>query len=147
MSAPYRCHAWSRRARLLTGLQPRTRPPVLRACDRSRKPPTVWRRLRSLLGWVVLFVGLLGIVMPFNPAIVVIPAGIALIGRDVFLIRWSRTTGKLLLRWSATWPGWLGRIGGRLGAAERRVSKLLRDRRLGPWSPPARDRSNGAAPR
>jgi hypothetical protein len=142
MSAAVRCHAWSRRARLLTGMEPRPRPPIARACDRFRKPPTWGRRLRSLFGWVVLVVGLIGIVMPFNPALLVIPAGVALIGRDVFVIRWSRTIGKLLLRWSATWPGWLGRIGRRLGAAERRVSKILRDRRLGPWSPPARDLSN-----
>jgi len=147
MSGAPRCHAWSRRARLLTGAQPRPRPPVARARDRFKKPPTWRQRLRSLLGWVVLFVGLLGIVMPFNPAIIVIPAGVALIGRDVFVVRWSRTTGKLLLRFSATWPGWLGRLGRRLGAAERRVSKLLRDRRLGPWSRPERDGCNGSAPR
>jgi len=144
MSGAARCHAWSRRARLLTGSRPRPRPPVMRANDRFGKPPTWGRRLRSLFGWVVLVVGLIGIVMPFNPALIVIPAGVALIGRDQCVIRWSRTSGKLLLRWSETWPGWLGRIGRRLGVAERRVSKLLRDRRLGPWSPPARDGSNGS---
>lgn len=127
-------HAWSKRTRLLTGGQPRPHPNPARNADRFRPPATWAHRVRQVAGWIVLFVGILGIVMPFNPAFIVIPAGVALIGRDQWLIRWSRTTGKLLVRSSVSLPSWLGRLGRQVRRAEKRVSKRLRDRRIGPWT-------------
>ena len=141
-------HAWSKRTRLLTGGAPRPHPNPARNADRFRPPATWAHRVRQVAGWIVLFVGIVGIVMPFNPAIIVIPAGVALIGRDQWLIRWSRSTGKLLLRSSVSLPSWLGRLGNQVRRAEKRVSKRLRDRRIGPWSPDvgARRARTGASP-
>lgn len=126
-------HAFRRRRHLLTGGVARPHPLPRRVGDRLRPPATLAHRLRQVAGWIVLAVGILGIVMPLNPAIVVIPAGVALIGRDQWLIRWCRTTGKLLLRKAAAWPGALGRFGDRLRRAEKRFGCLLRHRRLARW--------------
>jgi hypothetical protein len=87
-------------------------------------------------GWLVLLYGIAGIVLPMTPAIVLIPAGAALIGRDQFLVRWLRSSMKLALRRAASWRGPLGRFGNRVRHAEKRIAKKLRDRRLGPWPGP-----------
>lgn len=134
MSDRLRRHRRAALPRLLTGGVARVGPPRLRI--HRAEPPTLWRRIRSLAGWIVLAVGLLGIVMPLNPASLVIPAGVALIGRHHPVIRWGRTRGKLLLRASAGWPSWLGRCGALARDGERRLAKLLRDRRLGKWRRP-----------
>ncbi len=135
MRAAPRCHRRASLPRLLTGGHPRSLPPRLRVHANARR--TVLAQLRAIAGWIVLGVGLLGIVMPLNPAVIVIPCGVALIGRHHPVIRWFRTRGKLLLRASSRWPGWCGRVATVACHAEQRFAKAMRDRRLGRWQRPA----------
>lgn len=128
-AAPRACRALPR---LLTGGIARRRPHRIRVVAVGR--PSVKRLVRTIAGWIVLVVGIIGIVTPFNPAIVVIPIGVALIGRQQPPIRWLRTRGKLLLRRAARWPGWAGRMALAARLGEKRMAKALRDRRLGAWS-------------
>jgi hypothetical protein len=93
---------------------------------------------RWLIGWFVIAVGILGIFLPLLPALVLIPAGIALVGRRSWAVRWTRAHVKLFLRRAETWRGAPGRVGAWLRAKERRTAKFLRDRRLGPWERPRR---------
>ncbi|MBM4015981.1 MAG: hypothetical protein FJ293_13590 [Planctomycetes bacterium] len=144
---PIPVHAWSRRRRLLTGGCERSHPRAARFGDRRRLAPTLGRRLRQGVGYLVLLYGIAGIVLPFTPAVVLIPAGVALIGRDQRQVRWLRSSCKLLLRRAATWPGVLGRLGERMRLGEKRLAKKLRDRRLGPFAlPPRSAESNPAGP-
>ena len=143
---PIPVHAWSRRRQLLTGGGERGEPRPSRFGDRFRPAPTLWRRLRQGAGILVLLYGIAGIVLPFTPAIVLIPAGVALIGRDQWLVRWLRSTAKLLLRRAATWPGVLGRWGERARRGEKRLAKKLRDRRLGPFTRPPRSAESNPSP-
>lgn len=103
---------------------------------RSRAHPLValWR---PVLGWLVILVGLAGVILPLLPAIVIIPFGVWLVGRRATAVRFARTRMKLLLRHAETWSGWWGRAGRILRERERRIAKFLRDRRIGPWERPS----------
>ncbi len=72
-----------------------------------------WRRAAvTLLGSVVLLVGVAMIVLP-GPATLVIPAGLAILAREY---HWAR---RLMARLRAAWPGWReGYGGGRRRPAE-----------------------------
>jgi uncharacterized membrane protein YdfJ with MMPL/SSD domain len=103
---------------------------------RPRSPRTpLWR---WLVGWIVILIGIAGIFLPLLPALVLIPAGVALVGRRSWAVRYARTHVKLLLRRAEKWPGAFGRVGRWLREKERRTAKFLRDRRLGPWERPRR---------
>jgi hypothetical protein len=117
-------------SRLLTGGRPRPPRREMRHVKRTVREHPVRAIVRQGVGWTVLLVGVLGIVLPLTPAIVLIPAGVAIVGRRQTLIRWARTRLKLLLRVVETLPGVAGRLGRRLASAERRVAKVLRERRL-----------------
>lgn len=86
--------------------------------------------LRSIAGWVLIVVGVLGIFLPMLPAIVFLPAGVALVGRNSRVIQFTRTRTKLFLRRAETWNGAPGRVGRWLAKRERRFGKKLRDRRM-----------------
>lgn len=133
-----RIHRRRARKRLLTGGQDRPRLRELhRAHVATQRHPRIGLA-RAIAGWIVIALGLIGIVAPLVPAIVVIPAGVALVGRRQWLVRWCRTHMKLLLRRMETWPGFAGRLGLVARAAEKRLAKALRDRRIGKWTRPAR---------
>ena len=124
-----RRHARAAAARLLTGGLPR--PTHHELVKRRHRVAFSWGRLaRQIAGWIVIAWGLVAIVLPLQPAVVFIPIGVALVGRRQWLVRWSRTRMKLLLRRAETWSGWLGALGRRAAAAERKVAKLLRERRM-----------------
>jgi hypothetical protein len=118
------------RSRLLTGGVPHPSRRALREVRRdSRQHPTL-TLVRWIVGTIVLVVGVLGIVLPLTPAIVLIPAGVAIAGRDCLMVRWGRASTKLLLRRAETWPGWLGTLGRMAAAAERRFAAKMRHRRM-----------------
>jgi hypothetical protein len=103
---------------------------------RPHAPRTpLWRRL---FGWLLIAVGIAGLFLPLLPGLVFLPIGVALAGRRSWVIRFTRTRMKRLLRRAERWPGALGRLGAFVRAKERRMAKFLRDRRLGPWERPRR---------
>ena len=93
---------------------------------------------RGALGWIVLAIGVAGIFLPLLPALILIPAGVALLGRRARAVAWLRAHVKLHLRKAQRWRGVAGRVGRFLREKERRAAKVLRDRRLGPWERPRR---------
>lgn len=137
---PNRVHrrAWS--GRLLTGGRtpdPRERRALRRHRRDTRAHPAIaW--LRWCAGWLVILLGLLGVLLPGLPALVLIPAGVVLVGRRSTPIRWARTRMKLLLRVAETWRGLPGRLGRMLRERERRIASFLRARRIGTWERPRR---------
>jgi hypothetical protein len=135
MSAPpgARIHRRAAFARLLTG--GRAHPPG-RERRHARRDALAHPKLalwRRLVGWFVVVLGILGIVLPGLPALVLIPAGVALVGRRTTAVRWCRTRMKLWLRRAEVWPGIFGRTGRFLRGREAHMAKFLRDRRLGRW--------------
>jgi len=131
-----RVHARAACARLLTGGVARpSRAERRRARLHALAHPRVTLG-RRIGGWIVIALGILGIVLPGLPALVLIPVGVALVGRRTTAVRFARTQMKLWLRDAARWPGLLGRAGRFLRAREARMAKFLRDRRIGAWEPP-----------
>jgi len=59
--------------------------PMPRTARAGRPPRT--KPWRWLLGWIVILVGIVGIFLPLLPALILIPAGIALVGRRAWAIR------------------------------------------------------------
>ncbi len=133
---PFKLHRRSMRRRLLTGGRPRPPRLELRLARAATRERPLSRLVRQVTGWVVVATGIVLIVMPVVPGFFLLPVGVALVGRRQWLVRWTRTSVKLGLRVAETWPGWLGRIGRRARAAEKRIAKVLRDRRLGARSRP-----------
>jgi hypothetical protein len=89
--------------------------------------------VRQVIGWIVLLVGIAGIVLPLTPALILIPAGVALIGRNHWTIRRSRVGFRLILRHAEEWPGWAGSAGRVLRRWEKRFGNRLRGRRVRRW--------------
>ena len=128
-----RTHQLSAMPRLFTGGRPRPARSESKQRKRSGRKRAVHpalRIVRIVAGWILIVLGIIGIVMPLMPAVVLIPAGVVLVGRDSFLIRLARVFGKLFLRKAETWSGWLGRLGHWARDAERRFAQKMRDRRV-----------------
>jgi len=146
MSAPppERVHRRAHFSRLLTGggaevdAPERRRRRALRGARRAAlaHPRVAW--LRWIAGWFVIALGILGVLLPGLPALVLIPLGVALVGRRSTFVRWWRTRMKLLLRVAETWRGVPGRVGRILRERERRIASYLRARRIGAWERPRR---------
>jgi hypothetical protein len=135
---PGRVHRRAHFPRLLGGGS--DAPPSLarsrtRRAAHSRLRVSTWR---WLAGWFLIVLGLLGVVLPLVPALVLLPIGVALVGRRSTVVRWSRTRMKLLLRVAETWHGLPGRLGRFLRERERRMASFLRERRIGKWERPRR---------
>ncbi len=75
----------------------------------------IWPRFRPILGWFLIFIGILGLILPILQGLIFLVLGSALIGPRHRLIRLTRVRYKRLLRWMAARPNrfvaWLGRIG------------------------------------
>jgi len=77
-----------------------------RWCGIRQTLGSVWRYLwpiaRQVLGWICIFLGLLGLLLPLLQGIPLLVLGIALVGRRHPLIRWASVRLKLgLRRWAA----------------------------------------------
>jgi hypothetical protein len=138
-SPPDRVHRRAHFSRLLTGGGAEVDAPEQRRRRGARRsalahPRVAW--LRWIAGWFVIALGILGVILPGLPALVLIPLGVALVGRRSTFVRWSRTRMKLLLRVAETWRGVPGRVGRILRERERRLATFLRARRIGTWERP-----------
>ncbi len=75
----------------------------------------IWPRLRPILGWFFIFIGILGIILPILQGLIFLVLGSALIGPRHRLIRLTRVLYKRFLRWLATRRNrllaWVGRFG------------------------------------
>jgi len=137
-AAPGRIHRRAHFGRLLAGGDPA---PKLRALRRARRAALAHPRIslvRWISGWIVIVVGLAGVVLPLLPALVLLPVGVALVGRRSTVVRYARTRMKLWLRVAETWRGLPGRLGRFLRERERRMAAFLRERRIGKWERPRR---------
>ena len=112
--------------------------PKLRRARRAALAHPRVSLVRWISGWFVIVLGVLGIFLPLLPALVLLPIGVALVGRRSTVVRWSRTRMKLLLRVAETWRGLPGRLGRFLRERERRMAAFLRERRIGKWERPRR---------
>ena len=133
-----RVHRRAYFGRLLTGGDAA---PKLRELLHARRAVLAHPRVslvRWISGWFVIVLGLLGVFLPLLPALVLLPIGVALVGRRSTVVRWSRTRMKLWLRVAETWRGLPGRLGRFLRERERRMAKFLRERRIGKWERPGR---------
>ena len=140
---PNRIHRRAACARLLTGGAAPDSPEQRRWRELRRRrraalahPRITW--VRWCAGWFVIVLGLLGVILPGLPALVLIPAGVVLVGRRSTPIRWARSRMKLLLRVAETWRGLPGRLGRMLRERERKIASFLRERRIGKWERPRR---------
>lgn len=133
-----RVHRRAYLGRLLTG---GGAAPTLRERLHARRAAGAHPRVslvRWISGWFVIVLGILGVFLPLLPALVLLPVGVALVGRRSTVVRWSRTRMKLLLRVAETWRGLPGRLGRFLRERERRMAAFLRERRIGKWERPRR---------
>ena len=76
-------------------------PPTALQRPRTRLQSTwarAWPIARSIIGWVCIIIGVLGVIMPVIPGMPLLIPGIALVGRRTWLIRWSAVQIKRLLR-------------------------------------------------
>ena len=89
----------------------------------------IWRALRPSLGWLCLALGVLGIIFPLLPGIPFLLAGVALVGRRNWLLRWASIHEKRLLRRWSNHPTPMVRQAGRwLARQQRHVASRLRRR-------------------
>jgi hypothetical protein len=91
----------------------------------------IWPALRQTLGWICIFLGLLGLLLPVLQGVLFLVIGVALVGRRNWLIRWTTVHFKLFLRrWAALQTPAIGPLG-RL--ALRGQQELSRQRRRLHW--------------
>lgn len=72
----------------------------------------LWPIVRQVLGWICIFLGLLGLLLPLLQGIPLLVLGITLVGRRHPLIRWAGVRLKLgLRRWAALQTPLIGPLG------------------------------------
>lgn len=97
--------------------------PVVRGFVRE----VIWPFVRPILGWLCLFLGVLGLVLPLLQGIPLLVMGIALVGRRHRRIRWVSVHVKLLLRrWAMSQPRLFGRLGQIALRGQQHISRQRR---------------------
>ena len=100
----------------------------------------LWPVARQVLGWMCIFLGLLGLVLPVLQGIPLLVIGIALVGRRHLLIRWASVQLKLFLRrWAALQTPIVGPAGRLSLRAQQHISRQRR--RLHWWYEERRHRA------
>jgi hypothetical protein len=137
-----------RRRALLTGGQPR---PPRRTLLRARgKTQGRLRVFRTIAGWALIVLGIVGLLLPILQGFLFLSAGVAVLGRRSLLVRWFRVRIRLLERRFLADPGVRGRLARwskekRLALEHRRRDRALR--RHGPgteFATPPRDPERSA---
>jgi hypothetical protein len=86
-----------------------------------------WPVIRQVLGWLCIFLGLLGLLLPLLQGIPLLVIGITLVGRRHPLIRWASVRLKLgLRRWAALPTPLIGPLGRLALRVQRETSRQLR---------------------
>ena len=87
----------------------------------------MWPMLRQMLGWICIFLGLLGLVLPVLQGVIFLVIGVALVGRRNWLIRWTSVHFKLFLRrWAALETPAIGPLGRMALRGQQEVSRQRR---------------------
>lgn len=90
----------------------------------------LWPVLRQMFGWVLIGIGILGLVLPILNGVIPLFFGVLLVGRRNCVIRWVRARCKLLIRrWAMLQTpiiGPLGRLARRtLGETSRQQRRMI----------------------
>lgn len=107
---------------------------LLRARGRTQQPSRVFR---TIAGWLLIVLGIVGLVLPILQGFLLLSAGVAVLGRRSLFVRWCRVRIRLLERRHLASPGIRGRLARwskstRLSwEHRRREKKLARGRETG----------------
>ncbi|MBK9710828.1 MAG: hypothetical protein IPO81_05735 [Kouleothrix sp.] len=96
-----------------------------------------WPIVRQVVGWILIALGLLGLVLPVLQGVLFLVLGIALVGRRNIVIRYSSVALKRFLRrWAALPTPLIGPSGRVALRAQRQYSRQSRHlhRRYAAWS-------------
>jgi len=86
-----------------------------------------WPVLRQVLGWLLILLGLVGLVLPILQGVLFLVIGIALVGRRHPVIRWVAVYFKLgLRRWAALQTPLIGPLGRMALRGQQEVSRQRR---------------------
>ena len=87
----------------------------------------VWPVFRQVLGWLLILLGLVGLVLPVLQGVIFLVIGIALVGRRHPLIRYVSVYFKLFLRrWAAVQTPLIGPLGRMALRGQQEVSRQRR---------------------
>ena len=87
----------------------------------------VWPVFRQVLGWLLIILGLVGLVLPILQGVIFLVIGIALVGRRHPLIRYVSVYFKLFLRrWAAVKTPVIGPLGRMALRGQQEVSRQRR---------------------
>ena len=86
-----------------------------------------WPVIRQVIGWLFIFLGLLGLILPVLQGVLFLVIGVALVGRRNWLIRRASLLAKRLLRrWARLTTPLIGPLGRVALRAQYRLSRQSR---------------------
>ena len=87
----------------------------------------IWPVFRQVLGWLLILLGLIGLVLPILQGVIFLVIGIALVGRRHPVIRYVSVYFKLFLRrWAAIETPVIGPLGRMALRGQQEVSRQRR---------------------
>lgn len=87
----------------------------------------IWPIARQMLGWLLIFLGILGLILPFLQGFLFLAIGIAMVGRRNPIIRRVSVYFKLFLhRWALLQTPLIGPLGRLALRAQQESSRQLR---------------------